>query len=62
MIQFVQMTLTPTVRQHEQEMNRNCSTVRKKDKPDITKFNLGALYYAEIKARRFIVSMSEVLG
>ncbi|MCY9699137.1 phage portal protein, partial [Paenibacillus larvae] len=43
MIQFVQMTLTPTVRQYEQEMNRKLLTSEERQAGYYFKFNLGAL-------------------
>ncbi|AJK27667.1 phage portal protein [Paenibacillus larvae] len=51
MIQFVQMTLTPTVRQYEQEMNRKLLTSEERQAGYYFKFNLGALLRGDTAAR-----------
>ncbi|MDT2261685.1 phage portal protein [Paenibacillus larvae] len=48
---FVQMTLTPTVRQYEQEMNRKLLTSEERQAGYYFKFNLGALLRGDTAAR-----------
>lgn len=51
MIQFVQMNLTPTVRQYEQEMNRKLLTPAERKAGFYFKFNLGGLLRGDTAAR-----------
>ncbi|WP_028392730.1 phage portal protein [Bacillus cihuensis] len=51
MIQFVQMTLTPTVRQYEQELNRKLLTPTDRKAGKYFKFNLGGLLRGDTSAR-----------
>lgn len=51
MIQFVQMNLTPTVRQYEQEMNRKLLTLAERNAGFYFKFNLGGLLRGDTSAR-----------
>ena len=51
MIQFVQMTLTPIVRQYEQELNRKLLTPEERKAGYYFKFNLGGLLRGDTSAR-----------
>ncbi|MBS4188644.1 phage portal protein [Bacillus sp. FJAT-49705] len=51
MIQFVQMTLTPIVRQYEQEMNRKLLTEADRKDGHYFKMNLGGLLRGDTNAR-----------
>lgn len=51
MIQFVQMTLTPIVRQYEQELNRKLLTPADRKAGFYFKFNLGGLLRGDTAAR-----------
>lgn len=51
MIQFVQMTLTPIVRQYEQELNRKLLTPADRKAGFYFKFNLGGLLRGDTSAR-----------
>lgn len=51
MIQFVQMGLTPTVRQYEHEFNRKLLTEEERKKGYYFKFNLGGLLRGDTAAR-----------
>lgn len=51
MIQFVQMTLTPIVRQYEQELNRKLLTSADRKAGFYFKFNLGGLLRGDTAAR-----------
>lgn len=51
MIQFVQMTLTPIVRQYEHELNRKLLTVDERKAGFYFKFNLGGLLRGDTAAR-----------
>ncbi|CAM5794855.1 phage portal protein [Brevibacillus borstelensis] len=51
MIQFVQMTLTPIVRQYEQEFNRKLLSAEERQKGYYFKFNLGGLLRGDTAAR-----------
>jgi len=51
MIQFVQMTLTPIVRQYEHELNRKLLTVDERKAGYYFKFNLGGLLRGDTAAR-----------
>jgi HK97 family phage portal protein len=51
MIQFVQMTLTPIVRQYEQELNRKLLTPADREAGFYFKFNLGGLLRGDTAAR-----------
>lgn len=51
MIQFVQMTLTPIVRQYEQEFNRKLLTSEERKLGYYFKFNLGGLLRGDTAAR-----------
>ncbi len=51
MIQFVQMSLTPTVRQYEQELNRKLLTPADRKAGFYFKFNMGGLLRGDTAAR-----------
>lgn len=51
MIQFVQMTLTPTARQYEQELNRKLLNPAERQAGYYFKFNLGGLLRGDTAAR-----------
>ncbi|UED78042.1 phage portal protein [Brevibacillus sp. DP1.3A] len=51
MIQFVQMTLTPIVRQYEQEFNKKLLTAQERQEGYYFKFNLGGLLRGDTAAR-----------
>lgn len=51
MIQFVQMTLTPIVRQYEQEMNRKLLNKKERQEGHYFKFNLGGLLRGDTASR-----------
>lgn len=51
MIQFVQMALTPIVRQYEQEFNRKLLSAEERKKGCYFKFNLGGLLRGDTAAR-----------
>lgn len=51
MIQFVQMTVTPIVRQYEQEFNKKLLTTSEKRSGFYFKFNMGALLRGDTAAR-----------
>ncbi|CAM4392259.1 portal protein [Bacillus manliponensis] len=51
MIQFVQMTLTPIVRQYEHEMNRKLLNKAEREEGYYFKFNLGGLLRGDTAAR-----------
>jgi HK97 family phage portal protein len=51
MIQFVQMTLTPIVRQYEQELNRKLLTIADREAGFYFKFSLGGLLRGDTSAR-----------
>lgn len=51
MIQFVQMSITPTVRQYEQEFNKKLLTADEKSSGFYFKFNVGALLRGDTATR-----------
>lgn len=51
MIQFVQMTISPIVRQYEQELNKKLLTTSEKRSGFYFKFNIGALLRGDTAAR-----------
>lgn len=57
MIQFVQMTLTPIVRQYEQELNRKLLTPADRKAGFYFKFNLGGLLRGDTAARTAFYQM-----
>ena len=57
MIQFVQMTLTPIVRQYEQELNRKLLTQQERKAGFYFKFNIGSLLRGDTTARTAFYQM-----
>lgn len=57
MIQFVQMTLTPIIRQYEQELNRKLLTQVERMAGFYFKFNIGSLLRGDVTARTAFYQM-----
>ena len=57
MIQFVQMTLTPIIRQYEHELNRKLLTQQERKAGFYFKFNIGALLRGDTAARTAFYQM-----